>query len=207
MPELSKRQLILGSASMAAGMFTSGSPAQAANAISLSSTLTGWETVTGDWGIQDVPGAVDQGRALLQRATKNEYNVIVAPGGPYKNVSVSVRFKPISGREDASGGIVFRYADGRYYLIRANALEDNFRLYYYDRGSYMITTATVNPPTLGQWHRLQISAKGDRLQGWLNERLLIDHQDKRFVAGRIGLWTKADSVTAFDSLSIEQSGD
>ena len=96
--------------------------------------------------------------------------MIVAPGGPYDDVIVSVRFKPISGAEDASGGIVFRFAEGRYYVVRANALEDNFRLYYYDRGRHMPTTATVKPPALGQWHTLQISAKRDRLQGWLNDR-------------------------------------
>jgi hypothetical protein len=113
-----------------------------------------------------------------------------------------VRFKPISGREDASGGIVFRFADGRYYVVRANALEDNFRLYYYDRGRHMLTTAAVKPPALGQWHTLQISAKRDRLQGFLNDRPLIDHRDGRFTVGRIGLWTKTDSVTAFDSLNV-----
>jgi hypothetical protein len=128
--------------------------------------------------------------------------VIVAPGGPYDDVIISVRFKPISGAEDASAGIVFRFAEGRYYVVRANALEDNFRLYYYDRGRHMLTTAAVKPPALSQWHTLQISAKRNRLQGWLNDQRLIDHNDSRFVAGRIGLWTKADSVTAFDSLSV-----
>ena len=106
----------------------------------------------------------------------------------------------MSGREDASGGIVFRFAEGRYYVIRANALEDNFRLYYYDQGRRMLTTAAVKPPTLGQWHTLQISAKRERLQGWLNDKQLIDHRDSRFTAGRIGLWTKADSITAFGDL-------
>ena len=62
--------------------------------------------------------------------------------------------------------------------------------------------AAVKPPALGQWHTLQISAKRGRLQGWLNDQHLIDHSDSRFTAGRIGLWTKADSVTAFDSLNV-----
>ena len=69
--------------------------------------IAGWEIVAGQWGIEDVPGAA-QGKALVQRAINNSFNVIVAPGGPYTNMDVSVRFKPISGREDASGGIVFR---------------------------------------------------------------------------------------------------
>src|SRR5262245_575204 len=167
--------------------------------------LEGWQTVTGQWGIKDVPGA-SQGKALVQRATENAFNVIVAPGGPYTDVDVSVRFKPISGHEDASGGIVFRFADGRYYVVRANALEDNFNLYYYDRSRHQITGARVKAPALGQWHKLRVTAKGDHIQGWLNDQLLIDHRDSRFTSGRIGLWTKADSVTAFDDLVVGPMG-
>jgi Domain of Unknown Function (DUF1080) len=162
--------------------------------------LDGWETISGKWNVEDVPGASRNGRALVQRATDNEYNVIVAPGGPYRAVSVSIRFKPISGGEDASGGIVVRFSEGRYYVVRANALEDNFRFYYYDRGRHMLANANVAAPALDQWHQLQITAKGDRFQASLNDRELIDHRDDRFTVGRIGLWTKTDSVTAFDSL-------
>ena len=160
------------------------------------------ETITGNWTVKDVPGVSRSGRALVQRATDNEYNVIVAPGGPYRNVQVSVRFKPISGSEDASGGIVVRFSEGRYYVVRANALEDNFRFYYYDRGRHMLASANVAAPALDQWHKLQITTKGDRFQAWLNDRELIDHRDDRFAVGRIGLWTKTDSVTAFDSLTV-----
>ena len=119
------------------------------------------------------------------------------------DADVSVRFKPISGREDASGGIVFRFADGRYYVIRANALEDNFRLYYYDQKRYQLATAKVKPPAFGQWHTLRVVAVGDRIQAYLNGQILIDHRDSRFRAGQIGLWTKSDSVTAFDDLEIK----
>jgi len=66
----------------------------------------------------------------------------------------------------------------------------------------MITTTSIKAPTLGQWHRLQVSANGDRIQGWLNDRVLIDQRDGRFTVGRIGLWTKADSITAFDSITV-----
>ena len=164
--------------------------------------LDGWETITGNWTVEDVPGASRSERALVQRATDNEYNVILAPGGPYRDVAVSVRFKPISGREDASGGVVLRFSEGRYYVVRANALEENFRFYHYDRGRFMLATANVGAPALGQWHKLQITARGDRFQAWLNDRELIDHRDGRFAAGRIGLWTKTDSVTAFDALTV-----
>ena len=164
--------------------------------------LDGWETIAGNWTVENIPGASQSERALVQRATGNEYNVILAPGGPYRDIGVSVRFKPISGREDASGGVVLRFSDDRYYVVRANALEDNFRFYSYDRGRLMLATASVEAPALGQWHRLHITARGDRFQAWLNDRELIDHRDGRFAAGRIGLWTKTDSVTAFDGLRV-----
>lgn len=167
-----------------------------------SKPLDGWTTVSGKWAIEDVAGASQGGRALVQRATNNDFNVIVAPAGPYDNVDVSVRFKPISGREDASAGIVFRFSEGRYYVIRANALEDNFNFYYYDRGRRQIAGASVKAPALGQWHKLRITAVGDRIQGWLNDQMLMDRRDSRFASGRIGLWTKADSITAFDELTI-----
>jgi Domain of Unknown Function (DUF1080) len=161
----------------------------------------GWETVTGKWGIEDVSGA-SRGKALVQRAANNSFNVIVAPGGPYTDVDVSVRFKPISGSEDASAGIVFRFSEGRYYVIRANALEDNLNFYYYDWGRHQITGARVKAPALGQWHKLRITAEGDHIKGWLNDQLLLDHHDSRFTSGRVGLWTKADSITAFDDLVV-----
>ncbi len=164
--------------------------------------IKGWTTVDGQWAVEEVAGAPSGKRVLVQRATKNAFNVIVAPGGPYTDVDVSMRFRPISGREDASGGIVFRFSGGRYYVTRANALEDNFRLYYYDRGRRQLATARVQPPALGQWHTLRVVAVGDHIQAYLNGQLLLDHRDSRYRSGQVGLWTKADSVTAFDDLTI-----
>jgi hypothetical protein len=176
--------------------------AASAQTFDFTKPLDGWMTVAGKWAIEDVAGASNGGRALVQRATNNDFNVIVAPGGPFQDVDVSVRFKAMSGREDASGGIVFRFSEGRYYVIRANALENNFNFYYYDRGRREIAGASVKAPALGQWHKLRIMATGDRIQGWLNDQRLIDRQDSRFKSGSIGLWTKADSVTAFDDLTV-----
>ena len=164
--------------------------------------IEGWTVVDGQWAVEAMPGAPNGRRALVQRATGNAFNVIVAPLGPFGDVDVSVRFLPISGREDASGGIVVRFQDARYYVIRANALEDNFRLYYFDRGRRQIASAPVKRPMLGQWHALRVVAVGDHVQGWLDGALLLDHRDGRFRSGRVGLWTKADSVTAFGDLVI-----
>jgi hypothetical protein len=167
--------------------------------------IENWKIIDGKWTIEDMSGAPSGKQVLMLRPQGSAYNLIVAPGGPYSDVDVSVRFNPISGREDASGGIVFRFSDGRYYVVRANALEDNFRFYYYDQKRYQLATAKVKPPALGQWHTLRVIAVGPLIQAYLNGQLLLDHQDSRFKAGQIGLWTKSDSVTAFDDLEIKSS--
>lgn len=164
--------------------------------------LDGWTTVDGQWAVEEIAGAPSGRKVLVQRAVKNEFNVIVAPPGPYTDVDVSMKFKPISGREDASGGIVIRFTDGKYYVVRANALEDNFRLYSYDRGRSQLASARVRAPALGQWHTVRLVAVGDHMQAWLNGTRYLDHRDARFTSGRVGLWTKADSITAFDDLVI-----
>src|SRR5215471_12507880 len=205
MKKLSRRRFVVATPVLAASLIASNRsawPAAAEERFDFNKMPEGWEMISGRWVVEDIAGASGGGRALVQRATNNEFNVIVAPGGPYRDVDVSVRFKPISGREDASGGVVFRFSDGRYYVIRANALEDNFRLYYYDRRRYMLASASVAAPKIGEWHSLQISAERDGLRGWLNGHALINHRDGRFTAGRVGLWTKTDSITAFDSLVV-----
>jgi|SRR5579864_7412870 len=209
-----KNALALGFASLAAPMFMRDSSAAAPEPLKLPDGLAatlwdfdakgieGWTVVAGRWTVEDPAGAPGGKRVLVQRAVDNAFNAIVSPSGPYTAVDVSMKFKPIAGREDASGGIVFRFSDGKYYVIRANALEDNFRFYYYDGGRRMLESASVRAPALGQWHAIRVVAVGDHVQGWLNDKLLLDAHDARFAAGRAGLWTKADSVTAFDDFSI-----
>lgn len=164
--------------------------------------MDGWTTAEGRWAVEDIPGAPSGSKVLVQRALKNQFNVILAPLGPYSDLDVSVKFKPISGKEDASGGLVFRFAQGRYYVARANALEDNVRLYFYDRARYQIATSSVKAPALGRWHTLRVVAVDDRMQAWLDSQFCLEHRDTRLKSGRVGLWTKADSVTAFDDLTV-----
>ena len=94
------------------------------------------------------------------------------------DVEVSLHFKPVSGTEDASAGIVFRFAEGCYYVVRANALGENVRLYYYGRSRHQLATATVQPPTLGRWHTLRVVVVGNHIQASLDGERLLDQSGR-----------------------------
>jgi len=144
---------------------------------------------------------------LAQTAETQPWAVAILEDKKFADVDVTVKFRPISGKEDASGGIIFRAKDAKnYYLVRANGLEDNFRLYTMKEGSRsQLASAKVDPPKLGEWHTLRVVAKGSKIQAFLNGKKLIDQEDKSFAEGYVGLWTKADSVTEFDDLEASGS--
>lgn len=160
-----------------------------------------WEFPEGTWVRREAGG----NGVLAQTSTDRVYPVALWQKQRFGDVDVAVRFKPISGRIDASGGIVFRARDARnYYVVRANSLEDNFRLYTVTEGDRdQIASTRIDPPALGEWHTLRVVALGARIQAYLDGRLLIDHRDETFHVGYVGLWTKADAVTEFDDLEVK----
>lgn len=145
---------------------------------------------------------------LAQTAETQPWAVAILEDKTFGDVDFQVKFKPLSGKEDASGGILFRAKDAKNsYLVRANALEGNFRLYTLKEGGRnQIASASVTAPKLGQWHTLRVVAKGSRIQAYLDGKLQIDHEDKTYTEGYVGLWTKADSVTEFDDFEASGSG-
>ena len=159
-----------------------------------------WKFAAGQW----VRRASGGRQVLAQTAATQPWAVAVLEDQKFEDVDVSVRFRPVSGKEDASGGIIFRAKDGRnYFLVRANALENNFRLYAIVNGKRStIASARVEEPTLGTWHTIRVVATGPRVQAYLDNAPLLDHQDKTFTEGWVGLWTKADSVTEFADLEV-----
>ena len=159
-----------------------------------------WKFVAGQWGRR-----ASGGRQVLAQTTETQpWAVAMLEDQKFSDVDVSVRFRPISGKEDASGGIIFRAKDGRnYILVRANALENNVRLYTLVNGKRStIASARVTEPSLGAWHSIRVVALGPKIQAYLNGTLLLDHSDKTFTDGWLGLWTKADSVTEFADLEV-----
>jgi len=159
-----------------------------------------WKFVAGQW-VRRTSG----GRPVLAQTVETQpWAVAILEDQKFDDVDITVRFHPISGREDASGGIIFRAKDGRnYFLVRANALENNFRLYTIVNGRRStIASATVAEPKLGAWHTIRVVANGPKIQAYLNDALLLQHSDKTFTTGWVGLWTKADSVTEFADLEV-----
>src|SRR5262245_51884953 len=137
-----------------------------------------WKFVAGQW----VRRASGGRQVLAQTAETQPWAVALLEDRKFADLDVSVRFRPISGKEDASGGIIFRAKDGRnYFLIRANALENNFRLYTIVNGRRStIASARVTEPSLGAWHSIRVVATGPRIQGYLDGAALLDHADKTF---------------------------
>jgi Domain of Unknown Function (DUF1080) len=159
-----------------------------------------WKFVEGSWTYRPSGGR----HVLAQVAETQPWAVALLEDHKFDDVDATVRFRPISGKEDASGGIIFRATDGRnYLLVRANSLENNFRLYKMVNGRRStIASARVTEPKLGEWHRIRVVAKGPKIQAYLDDTLLLDHEDKSFTQGWVGLWTKADSVTEFADLEV-----
>src|ERR1700730_13487452 len=145
------------------------------------------------------------GRQVLAQVVETQpWAVAILEDKKFDDLDVTVRFRPISGKEDASGGVIFRAKDGRnYLLVRANALENNFRLYMVVNGKRStIASARVTEPKLGEWHKIRVVAKGPKIQAYLDDSLFLDHEDRTFPGGWVGLWTKADSVTEFADLEV-----
>jgi hypothetical protein len=119
-----------------------------------------------------------------------------------------VRCKPVSGKIDEACGLVFRFRDrDNYYVARANVLEDNVNLYQVVKGRRRQTKGWNGKVAPNVWHTLAIEARGDRLQVFWEGTRIIDVRDDTFRdPGRVGVWTKADSVTYFDALSVTPPG-
>jgi hypothetical protein len=167
----------------------------------------GWQTgVTGRgdpvWEVRQDPGAPSKPN-VLQQSGSGTFPWIVRPDVSAENGRLEVKFKPLSGKQDQAGGLVWRWKDGdNYYVARANALENNVSLYYTEKGK-RITIRYVDAPVAKQtWHTLAVEFSGTRIRVALNGKVYVDMDDAHIKgAGAVGLWTKADSVTAFDDFS------
>jgi hypothetical protein len=143
-----------------------------------------------------------------QDKTDYRFPLAIAEGTSYKDLALSVKFKAISGTVDQGAGLLFRLKDkDNYYIVRANALEDNFRLYHVVNGR-RIQFAGANFKVSSQaWHEIKVEARGEEFKCSYDGELKFTAKDGTFKeAGKVGLWTKADSVIYFDDLTATELG-
>jgi hypothetical protein len=148
------------------------------------------------------------GRAIEQSSTeRTDYRFPLAIHRPLsaRNVDVSLRFKAVAGNVDRAAGIVVRLTDpDNYYVVRANALEDNVRFYRVVKGRREQIEGADLKVSAGAWHTLGLKAEGDRFTIMFDGKELYTATDDTIAgAGRVALWTKSDSVTRFDRIEIK----
>jgi hypothetical protein len=160
----------------------------------------------GEWRVVADPTAAG-GKAIAQlSADTTDYRFPLAIYHPIDagNVVVSLRFKPIRGSVDQAGGIVIRLkSPGDYYVLRANAREDNVNFYRVVDGSRGEIRGVDAKVARNVWHRLELRAQGDRFTALFDGNIIFTVRDGTFAgSGKVGLWTKADSVSEFDTIAI-----
>lgn len=175
----------------------------------LEAEFTLWRTgegAAGEWAL--VGDTTAQGGTAIAQVSKDrtDYRFPLAVFKPFsgKNLEASVRFKPVGGSVDQAGGIVVRLqTPDDYYVARANALEDNVRFYRVIKGGREQLAGANTKVAGGVWHSLALKAEGDRFTVTFDGKELFSAQDGTIPeSGKVALWTKADSVTYFDTITI-----
>lgn len=167
----------------------------------------GWTSgVTGKgthrWTVE-AEAAAPSAPQVLKQSGSGDFPWCVRKVAALADGFVEVRFKPLSGREDQAGGVVWRWKDGdNYYVARANSLENNISLYCTEGGRRKTIKYVDAPVARNQWHLLRVEFHGTRISVILDGKSYISLDDSHIGGGgAVGVWTKADSVTLFDDFS------
>jgi hypothetical protein len=168
---------------------------------------SGWtatQTGTGHaiWTVERDETAPSKSNVLKQSGVA-AYPICLKDDTSVKDGSVEVKFKPVSGKEDQAGGVIWRARDSNnYYVARANALEDNVTVYHTINGRRTEKKRTSMKVASNQWHTLRVDFQGNHFTVTCDGKKAIEWDDDTFKdAGKVGVWTKADSVTEFDDFS------
>jgi hypothetical protein len=166
---------------------------------------------------QTAAGVADKARALygeryaefLDRVQAYAYfpYAVAKDVADFRDGEISVRFEGISGRIDQGAGILFNLkTNGDYLTVRANPLENNLVLWKFEKGKRSSVKWIRDTPTASrQWHELKVRIAGTKVEGYLNNKLYLEHTLPQPVSGRIGLWSKADSHMYFDDYTVTPS--
>jgi len=154
------------------------------------------------WAVGEDPSAPSP-KNVLQQTGSGTFPWCVKKATSLTDGFVEVKFKPLRGRDDQAGGVLWRWKDGdNYYVARANALENNVSLYYTANGRRNTIKYVDAPVPLNAWHTLRVEFSDQTIRVALNGKTYIEVADRRITgAGAVGVWTKADSVTSFDDFT------
>jgi hypothetical protein len=172
-----------------------GAPPSGWTATQTGSGRANW-SVEKDGSAPSKPNVLKQsGQATFPVCFKNETNI--------KDGFVEVKFKPVAGREDQAGGVIWRLQDANnYYIARANALENNVTIYHTIKGRRTEKKRANMKVASGQWHTLRVDFNGNHFMVTFDGKKVMEWDDDTFRnAGKVGVWTKADSVTEFDDFT------
>jgi len=159
------------------------------------------------WSVTAEPTAPSKPNVVAQTSTDQtdyRFPLLIADEGSFQDLDIGVKFKAVSGRVDRAAGLVFRLRDpNNYYIVRANALENNYRLYHVVNGRRSQFAGANLKVSSGDWHELRVEMVGNKITCYYDGDKKIEATDGTFKdAGKVGLWTKADSVTYFDNLKV-----
>ncbi len=170
-------------------------------------TPPGWTaTQTGSgsakWSVEKDDSAPSKPNVLKQSGQAT-FPVCIKNDTNLKDGFVEVKFKLVAGKEDQAGGVIWRVQDANnYYIARANALEDNVTIYHTINGKRVAFKSINTKVTSGVWHTLRVEFHGNQFAVIFDGNKVIDATDESFAnAGKVGVWTKADSVTEFDNFT------
>lgn len=159
------------------------------------------------WVVREDSSAPGDGPVLVQESsddTSYRFPMCIYDKVTARDVAVEVKYKALAGKVDQAGGIVLRYNPENYYIARANVLEDNIDLFKTVKGKRLKVEEEPVKVSAGAWHTLRFEAKGKHLKVIFDGQTVIDRHDGTFTGpGKLGLWTKADSVSAFTDFKIE----
>jgi Domain of Unknown Function (DUF1080) len=159
------------------------------------------------WAVTNDSTAPSKPNVVVQTSTDQtdyRFPLLISDEASFRDVDLSVKFKAVSGDIDRAAGLVFRLKDANnYYIARANALENNYRLYHVVNGHRNQFAGANLRIASGEWHELRVEILGERITCYYDGTKKIEATDSTFKEpGKVGLWTKADSVTYFDDFRV-----
>ncbi|MCF6150306.1 MAG: hypothetical protein E3K37_16860 [Candidatus Kuenenia sp.] len=167
----------------------------------------GFTNEEGEWKVvaDDTAFSAPNVLAQMARNSGSTFNMTLHDESYDKDGEVSVMMKSVSGEEDQGGGIVWRARDANnYYIARYNPLEDNYRVYKVVNGK-RIQLQSARIKHSDGWHLLQVKMIGECIECYYDKKKYLEITDKTFQGpGKVGLWTKADAVTYFDDLVVQE---